>query len=96
MQIWLQNFKNFSQVLTKYIKKEIGLDVKKGVQFAELCDCNYSRILLECDKLKHLANVKNCDIDTAYDIAVKDKLIYTTPKDVIFELIDAICKKSNK
>ena len=81
------------EVLAKYIKKEIGLGVKKGVQFAELCDCNYSRILLECDKLKHLANAKNCDIDTAYEIAVKDKLIYTTPKDVIFELIDAICKR---
>lgn len=81
------------EVLAKYIKKEIGLNVKKGVQFAELCDCNYSRILLECDKLKHLAAARNCDIDMAYEIALKDKLIYTAPKDVIFELIDAICKR---
>ncbi|MCK9444589.1 MAG: hypothetical protein M0Q14_08690 [Tissierellaceae bacterium] len=81
------------EVLAKYIKKEIGLDVKKGVQFAELCDCNYSRILLECDKLKHLSAARKCDIDTAYEIAIKEKLIYTSPKDVIFELIDAVCKR---
>lgn len=81
------------EVLAKYIKKEIGLDVKKGVQFAELCDCNYSRILLEGDKLKHLSAARKCDIDTAYEIAIKEKLIYTAPKDVIFELIDAVCKR---
>jgi DNA polymerase III delta subunit len=81
------------EVLAKYIKKEIGLDVKKGVQFAELCDCNYSRILLECDKIKHLAAARKCDIEMAYSIAVKEKLIHVEPKDVIFELIDAVCKR---
>lgn len=81
------------EVLAKYIKKEIGLEAKRGVKFAELCDCNYSRILLECDKLKHLSAARKCDIDTAYEIAIKEKLIYSSPKDVIFELIDAICKR---
>jgi DNA polymerase III delta subunit len=81
------------EVLAKYIKKEVGLDVKKGVQFAELCDCNYSRILLECDKIKHLAAARKCDIEMAYSIAVKEKLIHVEPKDVIFELIDAVCKR---
>lgn len=81
------------EVLAKYIKKEIGLDVKKGVQFAELCDCNYSRILLECDKIKHLAAARKCDIEVAYAIAIKEKLIHVEPKDVIFELIDAVCKR---
>jgi DNA polymerase III delta subunit len=81
------------EVLAKYIKKEIRLEAKRGVKFAELCDCNYSRILLECDKLKHLSAARKCDIDTAYEIAIKEKLIYSSPKDVIFELIDAICKR---
>jgi len=81
------------EVLAKYIKREIGLDPKYGIQFAELCDCNYSRILLECDKLKHLAAARNCNIQSAYAIAIKEKLIHIEPKDVIFELIDAICKR---
>jgi DNA polymerase III delta subunit len=81
------------EVLAKYIKREIGLDINKAVKFAELCDCNYSRILLECDKVKHLAQANNINIDQAYDIAIRENLIYTSPKDVIFELIDAICKR---
>ena len=39
------------EVLAKYIKKEIGLEINKAIEFANLCDCDYSRILLECDKL---------------------------------------------
>jgi len=81
------------EVLAKYIKREIGLDINKAVKFAELCDCNYSRILLECDKVKHLAQANNINIDQAYDMAIKENLIYTSPKDVIFELVDAVCKR---
>lgn len=81
------------EVLAKYIKREIGLSVENGVKFAELCDCNYSRILLECDKLKHLASANEINIESAYHLAIKDNLIYTSPKDVIFELIDAACKR---
>ena len=80
-------------MLFRSIKREIGLDPKYGIQFAELCDCNYSRILLECDKLKHLAAARNCNIQSAYAIAIKEKLIHIEPKDVIFELIDAVCKR---
>jgi DNA polymerase III delta subunit len=81
------------EVLAKYIKREIGLDINKAVKFAELCDCNYSRILLECDKVKHLAQANNINIDQAYDMAIRENLIYTSPKDVIFELVDAVCKR---
>lgn len=84
------------QVLAKYIKKEIGLDFKYGEQLAELCNCDYSRIMLECDKLKHLAAARNCDIHIAYISAIKEKLIYAEPKDVIFEFIDAVCKREIK
>ncbi len=81
------------EILAKYIKREIGLDINKAAKFAELCDCNYSRILLECDKVKHLAQANNINIDQAYDMAIRENLIYTSPKDVIFELVDAVCKR---
>jgi DNA polymerase III delta subunit len=81
------------EVLAKYIIREIGLDINKAAKFAELCDCNYNRILLECDKVKHLAQANNINIDQAYDIAIRENLIHTSPKDVIFELIDAVCKR---
>lgn len=82
-----------SIVLAKYIEKEIGLGGEMAVQFAELCDNDYSRILLECDKLTQLSKVYNINIQEAYKRAIKEKLIYTSPKDVIFEFIDAVCKR---
>ena len=81
------------ELLAKYIKRDMGLDIPEGMKLAELCDCNYSRIILECDKLKHLATAKGVDIRTAYEIAMRERLIYNEPKDVIFELIDAACKR---
>lgn len=82
-------------ILAKYIKKEIGLEVGRAIKFAELCNCDYSRILLECDKLTQLSKADNIPIELAYDLAIKDKLIYSAPKDVIFELIDVICKRQS-
>ncbi len=81
------------EVLAKYIKRDIGLDIKEGVQLANICDCNYSRIILECDKLKQLAAAKDINIHAAYQIALQERLIYIEPKDVIFDLIDAACKR---
>lgn len=82
-----------AEVLSKYIMKDIGLEKTTALIVAELCDCNYSRILLECDKIKHLANANGIDIDAAGHVALSERLIYTSPKDVIFEFIDAACKR---
>ncbi len=84
------------EVLCKYIKKEIGLDVNNGIKLAELCDCDYSRILLECNKLEHLAKANNYDITTAFNEAIKHNLIYTSPKDKVFEFVDAVCRRQTK
>lgn len=84
------------EVLANYIQREIGLESRHGIKLAEMCDCDYSRILLECDKLRHLSLAQNCDITTAFIEALKSKLIYISPKDVIFDLVDAICKRQAK
>lgn len=81
------------EVLSKYIKKEINLDTKEGIKLAELCDCNYSRILLECDKLRHLSTSNKISITDAFNLALREKLIYTSPKDVIFDFIDSVCRR---
>lgn len=81
------------ELLAKYIKREIGLEVNLGTQLAEMCGCDYSRILLECDKIKHLSNVTKMDIGTTFRHAVANKLIHVPSKDVIFEFVDAVCRR---
>ena len=83
-------------VLAKYIKKEIGLPESYGTDLARICDMDYSRILLECDKLKHLSNVLGMDMKETFQEAMKQKLIYQSPKDVIFAFIDSVCRRQIK
>lgn len=81
-----------TDILAKYAKKEIGLDEARGKQLVELCDRDYGRLMLECNKLFVLANVMQLPIDQAFRIALQDKLIYLPPGDVIFDLIDAVLR----
>lgn len=80
------------QVLCKYIQKEINLSDTDAVYLAEICDCNYSRILLECDKISMLANSRKINHEQALDILLTEGLIYVPPKDAIFDLVDSICR----
>lgn len=81
------------EVLAKYLKKDFGMETTAGIKLAEMCECSYHRVLLEANKLKHLAQANNIDINEALQIAINSKLIYTPPKDEIFAFIDAVCKR---
>ena len=88
------------EMLAKYIKKEIGLDEEYGIELAEMCNCDYSTIMLECDKLRQLKNFGlSDDFGSKYNIigvygqSKKEKLIHNYAKTDIFEFIDAVCRK---
>lgn len=83
-----------SQVLAKYIKNDIELDVQLGIQLAEMCGNDYSRIRLEEDKLVNLAFARKIGIDEAYQAAIKERLIHSDKEADVFTLVDAILKKN--
>lgn len=90
-------------VLVKYIQKEIDLSENFCKQLAEICEMDYSRILLEVDKIKNYHNsynsIKNGPTLT-YDIAMKQLLdngtIYQPPYDAVFDFVDAVLKYKPK
>ncbi len=84
------------EVLAKYAQKEIGLNEKYGYDLAHRANLDYSQLILECDKLRILSQVRGVPIDEAYRQAIAEKLIYTTPQDVIFDFVDAFCKRQGK
>lgn len=91
---YLISFDKLSEkVLAKYIKKEINISNENALLLTSLCDNNYSRILLECDKIKHLATAKKWEDDRTFNLAIKEKIIHQDAKDVIFEFIDSVCKR---
>lgn len=79
------------QVLKKYIQKSINLSDKSCDKLMEVCEYDYGRCLLEIDKIKQFAeaHLENAD-DSDFEQLLSKGVIYTPPKDAIFEFVDAI------
>lgn len=90
------------EVLKKYIKKEITLNNANCERLIAICENDYSRILLEIDKIKrYLMEVESkiegqSRYDTAFEELVEDGTIAVPPQDAIFDLVDAILKRQRK
>lgn len=79
-----------TELLQKYIEKQITLSKKNSKELIECCDNDYSRILLECDKIKRLSDELSITADEAFDKLIDEGVIFTTPRDLIFMWIDAV------
>ena len=87
-------------VLTKYIRKEIPLHDKNCKKLIDICESDYSRILLEVDKIYWYAQRwyveciggKWVDYDAAFLDLINQGVIYQPPKDAIFDFVNAVLK----
>lgn len=90
------------EVLAKHIRKELLLPLEGAKRFAIMCDCDYSRIMLELDKLKTYGKALGYDLtqeakcDKIHQLALQNGLFYLAPKDKVFEMIDAIGSRQAK
>ena len=86
-----------SSVLAGYIEKLLpGMSKDEKEQFAQVCECNYSRILLEADKVKHYAKVSYQDAGSAFKELLKQGVIYQPIGDITFLFTDAILTRNLK
>ena len=84
-------------VLVKYIQKDIDLSENKCKMLAELCEMDYSRILLEIDKIKQYQNYwSSMPSDRALKDLLDDGVIYQPPHDAVFDFVDAVLKYKPK
>lgn len=93
-----------SSVLATYIDKLLpGMTKYQKETFAEVCECNYSRILLEADKVKHFAQTLDSRTP-GYNISYGDcfekllhlGVIYRPIGDITFFFTDAILTRNYK
>ena len=92
-------------VLLKYIQKDIDLGEKYATMLAEICEMDYSRILLEIDKIKCYqkaseSNVGGCreriETNQCMKNLLNDGTIYKPPYDAVFDFVDAVLKYKPK
>ncbi len=78
------------KVLSNYIKKEVQLSDAECQKLGDICDNDYSRILLECDKIRTLSNIKKISHSVAFNQLVEEGVIFSPIGDITFKLTDAI------
>ena len=86
-----------SSILASYIDKLLpGMTKDEKEQFAQVCECSYSRILLEADKVKHFSKVSGLDHGVAFRELLKQGVIYQPIGDITFLFTDAILTRNRR
>lgn len=80
------------EILKKYIQKEVYLTDESYNKLMEVCEYDYSRILLEVDKIKRYALAKQVKEETAFCTLMREGAIFQPPKDAVFDFVDAVLK----
>lgn len=91
-------FEKLSEVqLNKYVLKELGNEFNSQSRYLiNICENDYSRILLECDKIKTYAKLLNINYVESFRELLKSGIIHIPVGDIIFKFTDAIMKRNVK
>lgn len=97
----LTEFEKLSaEMLSKYVIKELPtMSAKAAIQLAEMCECNYNRIMLECNKIKTYADSfssfdGSVNYESAFNTLVEQGIIYQPIGDITFKFTDAILTRN--
>ena len=84
------------EMLSNYISNLLpGVDGRDRIRMAEICECDYSRVLLECDKVKQFVSANgNYDNQSALDYLIKTGVIFQPVGDITFKFTDAILTRN--
>lgn len=80
------------ETLVKYIQKDVPLSTANCKRLIDICESNYSQILLELDKIK----VFNGDPNDVFHNLLDSGAIHVPARDAIFDFIDAVLKHKNR
>ena len=82
-------------ILAKYVVKELPkFKIDNARELVNICQKSYSRILLECDKLRHLNDVLGNNINDTYEYAMQQNFIFIPPEDAIFSFVDSCLNRN--
>ena len=81
-----------ADTLYKYVQKVCSLSDENTYDLIDVCENDYSKILLEADKVCRLAVVEQITHDEAYERLLQEGTISRPPKDAIFDFTDAFLR----
>ena len=81
-----------ADVLYKYAQRECRLSDDSTFDLIDICERDYSRIILETDKINRYARAQGVSVDEAFSILLDEGTIRRPPKDAIFDFVDAMLR----
>ena len=78
------------QVLIKHIQEQSELSTNACRTLIEVCESDYSRILMELDKVRRYKEISGKVWDIALNELIADGTIYRPPTDAIFKWVNAV------
>lgn len=89
-----------SEILGKYICKDIKLSESNARILADICECSYNRCLQEVDKIKSYLGYRESindavTPDMAFRLMLNDGTIRKPIGDITFDVVDAIMDRNN-
>lgn len=85
-----------TEVLTKYIKKEVDLENSYCSYLCDITQNDYGRILLELDKIKNLSDSKHMSNNDAFKVCYNANMFYCDAEGEVYDFINAIMFKDIK
>ena len=81
-----------ADTLYKYVQRQCSLADTNTYELIDICGNDYSRILLETDKINTYARACGVSVDEAFSVLVEEGTINRPPKDAIFDFVDALLR----
>ena len=85
-----------TEVLTKYIKKEVDIENSYCSYLCDITQNDYGRILLEIDKIKNLSMSKNISHNDSFKMCYNANMFYCDAEGEVYDLINAVMFKDIK
>lgn len=79
-------------ILIRYIQKDINLPEHACRKLIDYCESDYSRILLEIDKILQYSHASGRTVENAFAKLIDDGTIYVPPRDAVFDFVDAVLR----
>ena len=81
-----------SKASKKYTQRSCSLSDENTYELIDMCENDYSKILLETNKINIYARAQGVNKDEAFNVLVQDGTITRPPKDAIFKFVDAFLR----
>ena len=85
-----------ADTLYKYTQRSCSLSDENTYELIDMCENDYSRILLETNKINIYARAQDVSKDEAFNVLVQEGTITRPPKDAIFDFVDAFLRADIK